>query len=106
MKLNEKTYMKAKCERTIKRTKDHISPASKSSSAILPMYKTWNFWPEPLKTFRTACSLELISMAYQSWYSVFSLTTNQPTVFSVMAYQPSEQGDTPLVFFLVIGSTY
>jgi hypothetical protein len=61
MKLNEKIRMKAKREKTIKRTKDHISPASKSSSAIFPLYKTWNFWPEPLKAFRTPCSLELIS---------------------------------------------
>jgi hypothetical protein len=33
------------------------------------------------------CSLEFISHD-----TVFSLTTNQPTVFLAMAYQPSEQG--------------
>ena len=34
----------------------------------------------------------LISRTFSANEQYFSLTTNQPTVFSVMAYQPSEQG--------------
>jgi hypothetical protein len=37
------------------------------------------------------CSLELISLTYQSWYGVFSLTINQRTVFFSLAFQPSER---------------
>jgi len=35
----------------------------------------------------------LISRTFSTNEQYFSLTTNQPTVLSVMAYQPSEQGD-------------
>jgi len=34
----------------------------------------------------------LISRTFSANEQYFSLTTNQPTVLSAMAYQPSEQG--------------
>jgi len=43
------------------------------------------------------CLLELISRIYQPFNSIFFLTTNQPTVLSVMTYQPNEQQDLLLM---------
>jgi len=43
-----------------------------------------------------------ISRTFLANERYFSLTTNQPTVLSAMAYQPSEQGNTTYFFLKII----
>ena len=44
----------------------------------------------------------LISRTFSANEQYFSLTTNQPTVLSAMAYQPSEQGTLHSQMILVL----
>jgi len=43
----------------------------------------------------------LISRTFSVNEQYFSLTTNQPTVLSAMAYQPSGQGNSQRIVFLI-----
>ena len=80
--------MKPTSEQCLISSNESLTRMEQCVSHMIPLY----FFLEYLKGLRI-CLLELISLAYQPCYSVFSLTTNQPSILFSMTFQRSEHGN-------------
>jgi len=78
-----------------------LGPYHLNSHALRQTFYT-NTQSSCIKLKAIALFVWLISRTFSANEQYFSLTTNQPTVLLAMAYQPSEQGNFPLLIISII----